>query len=86
MGADAIAQVVRDSRPAGTNDGRDFPVIYGQAGQPVGADAIEYVVKHARRSMATERQTHAHFGRAGGAIGIDRTWDDAAPRIAQMKR
>lgn len=86
VGADAISQVARDARPAGTNSGGYAANVYGHAGQPVGAEAIEYVVKRARRSMAGDRQMDAYVGRAGGAIGVDRIRDGGTPRVAQARR
>ncbi len=86
VGADAISQVARDARPAGTKSESHASIVYGHAGQPVGADAIEYVVKRARRSMAGDRQMDAYFGRAGGAIGVDRVGNGDTARFAQAGR
>jgi len=85
-GADRIAQVVRDARPAGATSDQHAVKIYGQAGQPVGADAIEYVSRHARRSRVRDDAMAAGFGRAGGQAGRGHIRDDSSLHVAESDR
>lgn len=84
--ADRIAQVVRDARPAGATSDQHAVTIYGQAGQPVGADAIEYVSRHARRSRVRDDAMAAGFGRAGGPAGRGHVRDDSSLHVAESDR
>jgi len=71
-GSELIAHVVRDGYPASVQADEQPVTIYGQAGLPVGAERIEYVVRHARPSKSPVSVVDQGFGRAGGAVGVDR--------------
>ncbi len=86
VGHVAIAQVVREARAARTMLTQESMTIHGQAGQPVGADAIEHVSRNARRSTGEGRQTNASFGRAGSAVGIDRVLDAGSGPLSVAER
>ncbi len=85
VGVAAIEEIVRNSRVAAAQSDNVW-IVFGQAGQPVGADAIAYVHTHAKRSRFNDERAAAWFGRSGGAIGIERAREDVAMRFADQSK